>query len=98
MLYQIEMINNNQVFFTIDLELLEFLETKKGKELLIFVSLLSPLQFPTYILKDNKVHSRHWTISRRLKNLKRLGKEFQITGMNLDQRNLNSFKFVYSYY
>lgn len=98
MLYQIEMVNNKEVYFTIDLELLEFLETEKGKKLLIMVGLLSPRAFPTHILRDNKVHSRHWTVLRRLKNLKIFGREFQITGMNLDQSDLKPFEFVYSYY
>ena len=104
MLYQIEMVNNKEVYFTIDLELLEFLETEKGKKLLIMVGLLSPLQFPTSILKynedlkDYEVHSRHWTVSRRLKNLKIFGENFQTTGMNLDENDPKSFEFLYSYY
>lgn len=110
MLYQIEMVNNQCVFFTIDLELLEYLNTNEGAKKLVLIDIFK-LAFPTYILQNNLPHARFWNIHRRLKNVKQLGRNFQMTGMNLNQFEsefskfasnflfpTNDFHCVYSYY
>jgi hypothetical protein len=103
--YQIEVINDKLIFFTISKKFLKYLTTKEAQKLLLPVIL--SLQFPTYCLVDNEVHSRHWTVRRRLKNLKELGKTFTTTGINLDLQDIpfyylsnqsKEFRYEYTFY